>query len=50
MESMAARGNATRDVWAIVEQGKLEELRQALPSDEKRRKLAVCVIHPQASS
>ena len=37
---------AARDVWAIVRCGTLEELRQALPSDETRRKAAVCVFHP----
>ena len=47
---MAARGGGTRDVWVIVCNGTLEELRQALPSDKKRRKAAVCVFHPQEGS
>ncbi len=37
---MAARCNATRDVWAIVRDGFLDELRQALPSDKTKRKEA----------
>jgi ankyrin repeat protein len=47
---MAAREDATRDVWDIVADGTLEELRQALPSDKTRRKAAVCVFHPQAGT
>ncbi len=39
---------ATRDVWDIVQDGTLEELRRALPSGmKKQRKAAVCVFHPE---
>ena len=38
------------DPWAMVRDGTLEELRQALPSDKKRRKAAVCVFDPQAGA
>ncbi len=34
-------------MWVIVWNGTLVELRQALPSDPKRRKAAVCVFHPE---
>ncbi len=39
---------ATRVLFDIVYDGTLEELRQALPSDQKKRKAAVCVFHPEA--
>ena len=35
---------ATRDVWDIVWDGTMEELRQALPGDMQRRKAAVCEL------
>ncbi len=38
---------ATRDLFRIVENGTLEELRRALPSDKKKRKAAVCVFLPE---
>ena len=41
---------APKVMFDIVRTGTLEELRRALPSDEKKRKAAVCVFHPQEGS